>query len=103
MVEHESHLVSVAVDAADAALEGGHEVVQGFEEHIGDDGSLQVAPEAFDQIQLGNTVGTENFLGRKFLLGASSNWSGVKWHWKTKFREMLKYYLHCSEDMRWPA
>jgi hypothetical protein len=51
MIEHETHSVPVAVDAGDAAAERLHQVIEGREQDIGQDGPFQMAPEAFNQIQ----------------------------------------------------
>ena len=53
MVEHESHLISVAVDGSNAMDEGAHQIVDPGEQHIGQCSSLQVAPQPLDEIQIG--------------------------------------------------
>lgn len=53
VIKDESQFVSVDVGQLDAALEGGHEVIDGSEENIGQGDSLKVTPDQFDQIQIG--------------------------------------------------
>ena len=53
MVKHESHFAAVAVDVAHAPAEGGDQIVDGLEQHIGQHGSLQVAPQSLDQVEAG--------------------------------------------------
>lgn len=52
MVEHEPHLVSMAIDAPDAPTEGGHKVVHRPKQSVCQDGPLEVALQPFDQIQV---------------------------------------------------
>lgn len=51
MVEHEPHLVPVAVDPAYAAPKRGDQVVQVLEQNVGQNGSFQVAPQSLDQVE----------------------------------------------------
>lgn len=51
MVEHESHFVSMAVDPGDAVAKRGHQVIDRPEQHVGQDGSFQMAPQPFDQVE----------------------------------------------------
>jgi hypothetical protein len=51
MVKHEAHPVAVAIDSADALAEGHDQVVQGFEQDVGQDSPLQMAPQSLDQVQ----------------------------------------------------
>ena len=53
VIENESQFTSVGVDKLDTALECGHQVIDGCEEDVGQGSSLEVAPQSFDQIQIG--------------------------------------------------
>ncbi len=58
MVVHEAHFLSVSDQSADAALEGGNQIVRIRAQHVGRHGAFQVAPQAFDQVQAG-TIGRQ--------------------------------------------
>ena len=58
MIEHESHPIPVTVDSCDASLEGGDEIVQGPEQHVGQGRAFQVAPEPLNQVEAG-TIGRQ--------------------------------------------
>ena len=51
MVEHEAHAVTVSVNSADALAEGRGQVVEAFEQDVGQDCSFQMAPQSLDQVQ----------------------------------------------------
>ena len=51
MIEHKAHFAAMAVDLADASAERGDQVVHRLEQHVGDDGAFQVAPQPLDQVQ----------------------------------------------------
>jgi len=51
MIEHEPHPVAVAVDSGNAAAECLHQVIEGREQDVGQDGPFQMAPQAFDPVQ----------------------------------------------------
>jgi hypothetical protein len=53
MIEQEAHLIPLGVDGSNAAAEGGDQVVDAGEQHVGQDGSFQMAPQSFDQVQVG--------------------------------------------------
>ena len=73
MIEHETHSLLVTVDSLDPFAESLHQVIEGFIQDVRQDGSFQMSPQAFDQVQTG-TVGRqpENFdavsVGRQPLL-----------------------------------
>ena len=58
MFEHESHLVAAAIDSCNPLAEGSDQVLDGFEEHVGQDGALEMTPQPLDQIQA-RTVGRQ--------------------------------------------
>jgi hypothetical protein len=51
MVKHEAHAVTVSVNSADALAERRGQVVNSFEQDVGQDGPLQMAPQSLDQVQ----------------------------------------------------
>jgi hypothetical protein len=51
MVKHEAHSVAVSINSPDALAEGYGQVVQGFEQDVGQDSPLQMAPQSLDQVQ----------------------------------------------------
>ena len=53
MVKHEAHTVTVSVNSPDALAESRRQVVEGFEQDVGQDCSFQMAPQSLDQIQAG--------------------------------------------------
>ena len=53
MVEHESHSISMPVEASDAGAAGGDEIVDGLKQYIGQHGAFQMSPKSFDQMEAG--------------------------------------------------
>ena len=51
MVEHKSHSFASAGDSADAHAKGSDQVVEGLIQDVGQDRPLEMAPQAFDQIE----------------------------------------------------
>ena len=51
VIEHETHLLSMAIDACDAATKGSFEFGQLGEKDISDHRSFQMPPQAFDEIE----------------------------------------------------
>jgi hypothetical protein len=51
VVKDESHPISVAIDSGYAGSEGRDQLVQACEQDVGQNGSFQMSPPSFDQIQ----------------------------------------------------
>jgi hypothetical protein len=51
LVEHEAHAAAVPGQISGTAAEGGDEVVEACEEHVCQNRALDVAPQAFDQVE----------------------------------------------------
>ena len=58
MIVHETHSFLVPIDSRHTATEGGHQVLDVGEQHVGQHGSFQMAPQSLDQVQT-RTVGRQ--------------------------------------------
>lgn len=62
MVEHESHALAMAVDSGDALVENRDQILEGLEQHVGQNGPLEMTPQPLDQVQTW-AVGRQPALG----------------------------------------